>query len=392
MTRKFYISTLIILTLFSCKSVEKMVKNGEYDKAILFSLEKLQGGEEDRKTKYVVALEDAFSRVMAQDLHRLEYLIDKGAESDYFTIWTGYDKIVQRQNKVRPYLPLISEDGYVATFKMVDVRQVIVDYKNRDAAYHYAEAEDLLLNYTESDKEKARSAHRHLTHISRYYPAYKETESLLVRSEQLGKEYVYLDIDAPTHLRLDRNSLLELTDMGLSRYDKKWLSFDDEPRHNTSYDYKVTLHLEEIAIGRESEHVHTYVKETSIEDGFKYVLDTDGNVAKDSLGNDIKEPRIIDIRASITEVERNKSAAVAAFLTITDLHRSDVLNEIPLDTEVHFSGFSCVYIGDKRALNNEVNKRLDTYLEQFPRDYDMVEDALDKIKRNARGKIKKAFS
>ncbi len=369
-----------------------MVKKGEYDKAILYSLEKLQGGEEDRKTKYVVALEDAFSRVMAKDLHRLDYLIDKGNESDYYTIWMGYEKIAERQSKVRRYLPLISEDGYVATFKMVDVRKEIVEYKNRDAAYHYALAEELLLDYTESNKEKARSAYRHLTHIARYYPAYKEIGSLLTRSEQLGKEYVYLDIEVPAHLRLDRNSLLELTDMGLSRYDKKWIAFDDVPRQNTSYDYKVTLHVEEIAIGRESEHVHTYVKETSIEDGFQYVLDENGNVAKDSLGNDIKEPKIIDISASITEVERNKSAAVAAFLTITDLHRSDVTDEIALDTEIHFSGFSCIYIGDKRALNNEVHNRLDTHLEQFPGDYDMVEEALDKIKRNARGKIKKAFS
>ena len=51
-----------------------------------------------------------------------------------------------------------------------------------------------------------------------------------------------------------------------------------------------------------------YKGEKNIKDGFTYVLDTNGNVMKDSLGNDIKVDKIVKISAKKIEFEQTKSA------------------------------------------------------------------------------------
>lgn len=48
--------------LASCKSVEKMVEKGEYDKAFNYAISKLEG-EKNKKTEYVEALEKAYSKL-----------------------------------------------------------------------------------------------------------------------------------------------------------------------------------------------------------------------------------------------------------------------------------------------------------------------------------------
>ena len=117
------------------------------------------------------------------------------------------------------------------------------------------------------------------------------------------------------------------------------------------YDYEVVLKIEDVRFDREREVVNNYVRQKEIQDGYRYVLDANGNVVKDSLGNDIKEPNYVIISANVTEVERFKNAEVIATLEVIDLQKDKVIERQEIVSPVIFRGFGAQYRGDRRALD-----------------------------------------
>jgi hypothetical protein len=391
MKRTIHIIVLGMLALSSCKNIQKMVDKGEYDEAIIYAAEKLQG-DEDRKTRYVTALEDAFERVMAQDFRRLEQLKERERSEDYGKIYQLYHKIERRQSRIRPFLPLISEDGYVAHFKMIDTRPMIKEYAEKDAAYLYEKAEDYLDAYTPEEKHLARNAYRALENIERYFRDYKEKEALMREARRLGTEHVYVNSEVSPYILLDRDSRAMITDLNINGMNGEWVAFHNIIHEDMTYDYKVTLAVQDMLIEPGRENAHTFHYEKEIQDGWNYLLDERGNVAKDTLGNDIKIPNYITVRAEVTEVERFKAVRIVSDLIVEDLHTGREISRKEIDSDIVFNGFSCFLRGDKRAINGINRKhRMDGFLEPFPYDEEMVLAAMDKITRSARNKMRKHF-
>ncbi|MBT8189816.1 MAG: hypothetical protein KJO29_05265, partial [Bacteroidia bacterium] len=62
-----------LVLISSCRSIEKMVDQGQYDEAILFAAEKL-AGKKNKKTKYVKGLEEAFAKITRHEMSLIERL------------------------------------------------------------------------------------------------------------------------------------------------------------------------------------------------------------------------------------------------------------------------------------------------------------------------------
>jgi hypothetical protein len=391
MKKTIYLSILAFISMMSCKSIEKMVEKGQYDEAILFAAEKLQG-EENKKTKYVTALEDAFYRVMQEDLGQIKRLEDSERAEFYGDIYNLYRKIEQRQSRIKPFLPLTSEDGYTATFRMIDPRNGLNQYAEKDAEYHYNRAVQLLGEYTPDKKEKARTAFTALNNVEYYFEDYKDMYDLKEKAYDWGVEHVLISTTIADHAFLDRQHEYILNQFNVDDLNRKWVEFHHIYEDDMNYDYEVILKVEDVRFDREKEVVNNYVIEKEIQEGFRYVLDAKGNVAKDSLGNDIKEPNYIIIRANITEVERSKNAEIIASIEVVDLQKNKVVDRQEIVSPVVFRGYGANYRGDKRALDKRAINRLDNYLEPYPSDYNMVYEGLVDIQNKARKKIKRVFS
>ncbi len=392
MKRTLHIWILAIISLASCKNIQKMVDKGEYDEAIIYAAEKLQG-EEDRKTKYVTALEDAFERVMAQDYRRLDHLIERNRPEDYGKIYQLYRKIERRQSRIRPFLPLISEDGYVAHFKMIDARPFLKEYAEKDAGYLYEKANRYLDEFTPDKKYLARNAYRSLEAIERYFIEYGNKDSLMWEAKKLGTEHVFVSSEISPYILLDRDSRSMVSDLNINGLQKEWVAFHNIIHEDITYDYKVTLAIQDMVIEPGRENAHTFHYEKEIQDGWNYMLDDRGNVVKDSLGNDIKLPKYINVRAEVTEVERFKAVRVLSDLIVEDLHTGREIDRKEIDSDIIFNGFSCFLRGDKRAIKGIKRKhRMDGHLEPFPYDEEMIYAAMEKITKKARKKISKRFS
>jgi hypothetical protein len=392
MKRTFTILSLAIILLSSCKNIQKMVDKGQYDEAIVYAAEQLQG-EEHKKTRYVTALEDAFAKVMARDYDRLAYMKSSDRPEYYGKIYQLYKKIERRQERIRPFLPLISEDGYVAHFKMTDVRPALQEFAEKDAAHHYDLAVRYLNEYTADNKVKARSAYRSLLEVQQYFSIYKDMESLMEEAEILGTEHVYITTLLDPYAMLDPLSRNAFDNIDIRGLDKRWIAFHNVIHGDLTYDYKVSLEMKEVLVDGEQERAHTYHYTREIQDGWNYLLDERGNVAKDTLGNDIKMPKYVEVRARITEVERQKQARLVADLVVIDLHSGREIDRYPIDANIDFHGFSCRLRGDKRALEGADRKHhMDGYLEDFPLDQEMIHSGVLEITKAAKKKIKKQFS
>jgi hypothetical protein len=382
---------IAMVSMVSCKSIEKMVEKGQYDEAILFAAEKLQG-EVDKETKYVKALEEAFFRVMREDLDQIERYERSNRKEYYGDIYDLYRKIEIRQARIRPFLPLISEDGYVATFQMIDPRNKLIEYSEKDAEYHYNRAVELLETYAPNRKEKARNAYSALGNIGHYFDDYKDVEDLKDKAYHLGKEHVLITTAVANRPYLTSQHDYLLSQFNVEDLDRKWIEFHSFHKEGVQYDYEVVLNIGEVLFDREREVVNNYQREKVIQDGFRYVLDNRGNVMKDSLGNDIKEPNMITIRAQITEIERLKNAEIIAQVEVIDLRDDRIVDRQELRSPVIFRGYSSFFKGDRRAIDKRTYQRMDNFLEPYPSDYDMVYEGLMDIQKKARKKIKRVFS
>jgi hypothetical protein len=138
------------------------------------------------------------------------------------------------------------------------------------------------------------------------------------------------------------------------------------------YDYAMQLQLKRINISADEFRERQLLKEKQIVDGWKYQLDAAGNVAKDSLGNDIKIDNVIQVRARYFEFSQFKSTQVIAQVIYTDLKHNQTLDAFPIDSEFVFENRYATIRGDERALDRNEIVLLHNSQLLFPSDAQMV--------------------
>ena len=88
-------------------------------------------------------------------------------------------------------------------------------------------------------------------------------------------------------------------------------------------------------------------------------MDENGNVAKDSLGNDIKEDKFVIVKALLMESKQFKSAVVEARADFYNSVTKQKMRSIKVGSESNFIHFSTrLLAGDKRAVSSETKRRL----------------------------------
>lgn len=394
MKRWIHILALVILAS-SCKSVEKMVEQGKYDEAIVFAAKKLHG-KKKKKTKYVEALETAYDKVMRQDLDRIASLMQSDHQHRFDRAYDMYQKIEHRQNKIRPFLPLISEDGYTAHFKFVRVGEKMNEVGKLAAKVHYDEGVALLAEYDQyQDKRAARKAYRSFGNINDYMAAYEDSRALKQRARQLGVTTIGLTVGARNYVYAGDISTYVLQNFNIDRLNSFWTQYHISRNGEMDTDYEVIISVDDIDLGREQEVVDRFHEKAFVEVGRQNLIDENGNTVKDSLGNVITVPLMNEVRATITEVKREKSAYLRSNIIIKDRNRNVTRRRIPVQVQEVFSDIQCTFVGDERALPKNAQKRLDNYLAPFPHDIQMIEnmsyllrdEAYKKIEREMRGII-----
>jgi len=302
-----------LLTMQSCASAERLVERGDYDRAIQLAQKRLTG--KDRKNpKLVLAAEEAFAKVNARELREIDRLKDSSDPAAWGRINTLYRNIRQRQDALRPLLPLTDKNGYTATFAFVDTNREEQESRNKAADYHYGEGTRLLQLAERGDKPAARQAHRELEESLRYYKNYKDAATLQRKAHELGISHILVNVENNAPVVVPVGFERRLRELNVNNLNSFWQQYHLEANPRQAYDYQMKLRITQIAVSPEVVRERQYTDTREITDGWEYVLDSRGNVTKDSLGNDIKIPRKVTIAAQVLEVFQQKEARVEGVL------------------------------------------------------------------------------
>ncbi len=389
---KKYLLVITLLILAACGGVKKTqeaLNSGNYTTAMNKAIKELS----DNKTKkghqqYVLLLEEAFAKNKQRELERISFLEKDGNPANLETIYRTYLQLKKMQNSIRPLLPLpVYDEGREAVFNFKNYDSKILDTKAELSEYLYVNATDLLENARNKyDFRKAYDDYKYLNDIN---PGYGNTVAKMEEAYQKGLDYVKIELKNDTQQIIPERLEEELLDFNSYGIDNFWTQFHTNPLESVKYDYAMNLDFREINISPEQTNEKQIIKEKEIRDGYDYVLDANGNVAKDSLGNDIKVERFKKVRCSFYQFTQFKSAQIGARVSFTDLRNGQEINSYPISSEFVFEHIYANYDGDRRALDNDLIAFLDLAAVSFPSNEQMVYDAGEDLKARLKNVVRK---
>lgn len=378
--KKLLLFTFGISIIFSCngrKQVEKSLNSGNYDQAISVALSKLRTNKDKkRKYDYVLMLQDAYYKVVERDLNTIKHLKKDNNPELLKDVYEIYMDLNARQESIKPILPLVV-NGKTIAFKFNDYSNDMVASRENVSDYFYEKGLDLL---ELEDKVQIREAYNTLNYIESINPNYELTRELMQEAHDRGTNYVSVTIENQTNQIIPQrleDDLLNFDTYGLNQF---WTVYHAIPNKNISYDYAMQLQLKRINISPERIKEREILREKEVIDGWKYQLDSKGNVAKDSLGNDIKIDKIVKVKARFVEFAQIKSTQVIADVVYVDTKTNALLDTFTIDSAFVFENFYAKMRGDKRALEPEDRKILNNRNVPFPSNEQMVYDTGEDLK------------
>ncbi|TGV01427.1 hypothetical protein [Flavivirga rizhaonensis] len=378
--KKLLLFTISLFVLMSCggkKQVEAAVNSGNYDQAITTALNKLRTNKnKKRKIDYVLMLQDAYHKAAERDLNSIEHLKkDKNPEL-YREIYELYMDLNARQEAIKPILPL-NVNGRNVSFKFSDYSNDIVQSRETVSNYLYEKGLDLL---ELEDKSQIREAYSILSYVEAINPNYELTRDLMKEAHERGTAYVNVTIENRTNQIIPQrleDDLLNFDTYGLNQF---WTIYHAQTSKDITYDYAMQLQLKQINISPGRVKEREFLREKEVIDGWKYKLDSKGNVVKDSLGNDIKIDKIEKVKARYNEFTQIKSTQVIADVVYLDIKTNQLLDTFTIDSEFVFQNLFARMRGDKRALEPEDRKILNNRRVPFPSNEQMVYDTGEDLK------------
>lgn len=378
--KKITLLLVLILLVASCgskKKVERALTSGNYNEAISKAIKQLQTNKDaKRKQDYILLLKNAYDKANDRDIVAISQLEMSKNPEYYRRIYETYNAIYSRQNAVKPLLPL-QVNGREVFFGFKNYSSNIAAARENVSDYYYEKSIALLEG---DDKFQIREAYNTLAYIEKINPNYENTRDLMQEAHERGTAHVIVAIENQTNQVIPRrleDALLDFNTYGLNQF---WTEYHAYQSDSMPFDYAMQLQLARINISPEQLREREVQRQRRIKDGWQYKLDRNGNVMKDSLGNDIKEDKFINVRARLFEVEQFKQAEILANVVFTDLKTQETLEQFNIDSAFVFEHFYATFRGDRRALNRNDRDLIRNRPLPFPSNEQMIFDSGEDLK------------
>ena len=386
---------LLLFALLFCiaacgvKSTEKKLASGNYDAAIESAARNLQTNKDKkRKEEYIALLEHAYSKAKERDERNIAlWAKDAKNPENLESIYNTYLRMNDRQDQIRPLLPLrLNSRNREAVFIFEDLSDEIVSSKASLAEYLYNDALYTLQNGSKMDARKAYSDLEFLLSLS---PNYKNTQDLLSQAKFKGTDHVLVSTNNDTKVIIPADLQADLLNISTYGLDDKWTTYHNRRQPTKiNYDFGLVINFKNILISPEQVKEKEFIKEKQVKDGEKKLLDANGNVVKDSLGNAIMVDKFKTIRLNIYEFRQLKTCQVTAKVDYVDLNGNQLLNSFPISSEYVFENVYAKSSGDRRAADDNYRSYFDQRAVPFPSNEQMVFDTGEDLK----AKIKNIIS
>ncbi len=373
---------LFILVITSCNSVrktEEALNTGNFDLAIDRAVENLRNDKDARrKEEFVVLLESAFKKAVAEDQILLNRLTADPNPNVLEPIYETYVAMENRQAKIRPLLPLrFYSSGKEAKFKFKDYSQNIISSRQTLSNHLLEQARNQLTN---ANTLQARQIFKDLEYVNNINPNYRDVGYLMDQALEKGTDYILVSLRNDTQQVIPQRLEEELLNFSTFGLNDQWTVYHVKQQTDLSYDYDMDIAFRNILISPDQVLQRELQKERSIKDGFNYELDANGNVRKDSLGNDIKTDRFITVRANVFQSTQNKEASIDANVLVKNRRDGQLIDRFPLVSNYIFSYIYGRVEGDRRALDADYLETLNPVAVPFPTDEQLIYSAGEDLK------------
>jgi len=354
----------MIILVSACTSSQKLLERGQYDAAISHAVKKLMKNPDNNEE--ISVLQRAYSVANQQDNERINQLRISGQPNIWSDINAWYEAMRTRQNKVK-VLPQSALNAI--NYQYVNYDQEIATSKQKAAEYFYSHAMTLL---QKEDKQSARQAYDELQRVKSYFATFKDIDEQLKKARFLGTTFVNYLVVNNTQMVIPKAFEEDLYKLPFNELNTGWIQYDPVRDKNIHYEYDVVLNLRSINISGDQVKEERYTESKEIPDGFNYLFDKNGNVMKDSLGNDIKIPKTKIISCQVTETFLFKSSMVTADLEYYKNESNQLVKSVPIKSEWVFRYFMAYAQGDMSALRDETRAKLNSAPVPFPAQNEML--------------------
>ncbi|HEX6981595.1 MAG TPA: hypothetical protein VF181_02435 [Balneolaceae bacterium] len=375
--KRFGFFILIVGLFLGCTSSKELLQKGRYDQAIRKSAEALR--EEPKNTEELYVLKESYQKANLFDKERITFLKMENRDGNWLEIYHLYTQLRNRQAIIRSLPPSVRTQ-----FALVDYNAEIIHSKKAAAEASYQKG----LEYLDRGyRESARLAWQEFVKVTNIYPDYKNVRQLMAEARFLGTNFVLLQIENNSESVLPADFDEALRKISFAKLNSQWVQYETNPDSSVQYDYAVIVNIREIQISPATIEKRSYTETKEIQDGMKYVFDANGNVKKDSLGNDIKVPNMLTVSAEVTESIQHKAAQVGGSIDYINLNTNQLVKTDNISVNAVFEHFSAVASGYEEALSDESLQKIASRPLPFPSDEMMLMDAAQLLKDRAKAII-----
>lgn len=373
---------LASIILFSCNSAKKALQHGSYETACMLAIKKLQKKPSDEDNAKIFTL--AYQKANQKNIDRIEYLKQSKEQKAWDEVLKLYKKLERRQELAETILPLRA-GGKTVNFEHINYNEQIIEAKNSAAYFHYNEGIKLL----SGDKNDARKAYQHLVNVRNYTNNYTDLEQRIKQAEEKGISNILISTINKTTANLSPTYMSDLINFGMQHVDDTWRRYYNSPQL-PQFDYSIFVVINSVYSGPNNTKKSKDIVKKEVRDGWKYKLDQNGNVKKDSLGNDIKEPNYKIISCTITKKIQTKIATVKATVELQDNKTKRIVSSIPIQSGSKFSYISSYANGNLDALDDDLRQTIDKSPAPFPLNETMIEETSNDLRNKVINAIKRS--
>ncbi|HYW94090.1 MAG TPA: hypothetical protein VE870_00720 [Bacteroidales bacterium] len=375
--KKYLLFGFIAFILASCGSVNKKMQRGDYDGVINKSVKRLIKDPEDSDD--IKILDKSYKLANERDLARIKFLKTEDNPNNYDEIFQRYETLKARQAKVRVVLPL-NLNGRTINYAYVDYDAELVSAKKKAAEYYYNNGQKLLNN---GDKMSYREAYFELVKAQLYSgDAFPNLNDMILEAHHKGMSRVIVEVQSSNRIMVAPEFRDDLLTFNTQDLNSEWVEYHF--RHlndDIQYDYAVVINVLDIIVSPEDSKQSDNIYKKKVEDGFDYALDANGNVMRDTSGNDIKIPRYKTLQCTLIETSQHKAVTIKGQVEITQLTpETKLMVKEPIGAENVFDHVSARAVGDEAALDEAAKQKLTNEAVPFPPDAVMIMNTAETLK------------
>jgi len=367
-----------LLMLASCVSTKKLLIEGDYDQVIDRCIKKLV--KNPNSTDDAEMLDKCYNLANDRDNSRTKFLRQDGNPAGWDEMFTLYSALKSRQERVHKILPMHIGSKTV-DYPQADYDSQIIEAKSKAADYFYTNGKRLM---SQNSRDAYRDAFYQISKSRSYNGgSYRDADNLIQQCRIKGISRVIVKVDNRTMLNLPDNWVREVLTFNTDGLNSEWVEYNFAPTTgNVQYDFVIHVILQEINISPDKQTERDYMVKKTVQDGFSYVMDANGNVRRDSAGNDMKVPKYRNLACSVSEFLQQKRANLNGNIQFEALNPEAMLYQEPISAEALFEWKAAKAIGDLGALSPDQQRLTQVQPVPFPNDYDMIGRTTENIRKS----------